>query len=63
MNVLKKRGRPSGENVRGVRYTVRLSKEEDEMLSYVSTKRHQKRTDVIRQAIKTQYLLEKNKEY
>lgn len=63
VDVLKKRGRPKSEDSKFVQLRVRLSRDESEMLDYVCAKRHQIRTEVVRQAIKAQYNLEKAKEY
>ena len=59
MNVLKKRGRPRTENSRSNMISIRLSKDERDMLDFICLKRNESPSDAMRQALRAQYNLAK----
>lgn len=59
MKGLKRRGRPVNGEPRTFRCGVRMNKEEHEILNYLIEKTEMSRTDIVNQALKMMYNLEK----
>lgn len=62
MSGLKKRGRPVKENSKGFRCEIRMTKQERDILNYLIERKEMSRTEVINDALRILYNLEKFKE-
>lgn len=59
MDEKRKRGRPRSEKPKGKQTNIRLSDEEQDMLSFMCYKTGKSQTDIIREALKMKYNLVK----